>query len=233
MPELKELFPEAPYIARPGNINAWDNEDFVKAIKATGKKHPGAREVVATGQTDWREVVARLTTKGPAGKPIVYQKQMTHHLLPEVNRGWLNEVTNCFLIRDPAEVITSYIRKNESPTIEDLGFVQQTEIFDWVSRQNQKTPPVIDARDVLLDPKRILRLLCEAIGVEFDRAMLAWPPGLRLTDEVWARYWYSEVIRSTSFQSYRPKKQPVPKDLRSVHERCRECYYQLYQYRIH
>ena len=38
MPEIKELFPDAPYIARPGNINAWDNEDFVKAVKATGKK---------------------------------------------------------------------------------------------------------------------------------------------------------------------------------------------------
>ena len=38
MPELKSLFPDAPYIARPGQINAWDNEDFVKAVKATGKK---------------------------------------------------------------------------------------------------------------------------------------------------------------------------------------------------
>ncbi|MEE9101915.1 MULTISPECIES: isochorismate family cysteine hydrolase YcaC [Pseudomonas] len=38
VPELKDLFPDAPYIARPGNINAWDNEDFVKAVKATGKK---------------------------------------------------------------------------------------------------------------------------------------------------------------------------------------------------
>ena len=39
VPELKEMFPDAPYIARPGQINAWDNEDFVKAIKATGRKH--------------------------------------------------------------------------------------------------------------------------------------------------------------------------------------------------
>jgi nicotinamidase-related amidase len=38
MPELKEMFPDAPYVARPGQINAWDNEDFVKAIKATGRK---------------------------------------------------------------------------------------------------------------------------------------------------------------------------------------------------
>ena len=38
VPELKEMFPDAPYIPRPGQINAWDNEDFVKAIKATGRK---------------------------------------------------------------------------------------------------------------------------------------------------------------------------------------------------
>jgi nicotinamidase-related amidase len=38
VPELKEMFPDAPYIARPGNINAWDNEDFVNAVKATGRK---------------------------------------------------------------------------------------------------------------------------------------------------------------------------------------------------
>lgn len=38
MPELKEKFPTAPYIARPGQINAWDNEEFVAAVKATGRK---------------------------------------------------------------------------------------------------------------------------------------------------------------------------------------------------
>lgn len=38
VPEIKEMHPNAPYIARPGNINAWDNEDFVKAIKKTGCK---------------------------------------------------------------------------------------------------------------------------------------------------------------------------------------------------
>jgi nicotinamidase-related amidase len=38
IPELKALFPKAPYIARPGQINAWDNEDFVAAVKQTGRK---------------------------------------------------------------------------------------------------------------------------------------------------------------------------------------------------
>jgi len=38
VPELKETFPDAPFIARPGQINAWDNEDFLAAVRATGKK---------------------------------------------------------------------------------------------------------------------------------------------------------------------------------------------------
>ncbi|MGH7149619.1 MAG: isochorismatase family protein, partial [Planctomycetota bacterium] len=38
VPELRELFPEAPFVPRPGQINAWDNEDFVKAVKATKRK---------------------------------------------------------------------------------------------------------------------------------------------------------------------------------------------------
>ena len=38
VPELKEIFPAAPFIPRPGQINAWDNEAFVAAVKATGRK---------------------------------------------------------------------------------------------------------------------------------------------------------------------------------------------------
>jgi nicotinamidase-related amidase len=38
VPELKAMFPDAPYIARPGQINAWDNADFVAAVKKTGRK---------------------------------------------------------------------------------------------------------------------------------------------------------------------------------------------------
>ncbi len=83
---------------------------------------------------------------------------------------------------------------------------------------------MIDARDVLQNPERMLRLLCRAVGVEFDPAMLSWPPGLRETDGVWAKHWYGEVARSTSFQPYQAKSAPVPERLREIHERCRECY---------
>src|SRR5207237_7071826 len=172
-----------------------------------------------------RKVIAQLTGAIPGGKRIFYQKQMTHHLLPEIDRGWLGPVTNCFLVRDPREVIVSYIKKNNDPASEDIGFVQQAEIFDWVRAHTGAIPPVIDARDVLENPERILRLLCEASGVEFTDAMLSWPPGLRETDGLWATHWYTEVAESTSLR--RPQhreREPVPERLRKVYARSRECY---------
>src|SRR5215813_175787 len=118
-------------------------------LKVTCIEHPGADEVIATGETDWQKVVAHLTGSIANGKRIFFQKQMTHHLLPEIDRGWLGAVTNCFLIRDPREVISSYAKKREDPALEDLGFVQQAEIFDFVRSRTNAVPPVVDARDVL------------------------------------------------------------------------------------
>ena len=141
--------------------------------------------------------------------------------------------SNCFLIRDPREVILSYIKKNPEPTLEDLGFVQQQKIFDFVREQTGKTPPVIGAHDVLENPRKILELLCAAIGVEFEESMLSWPPGLRETDGIWAKYWYDEVARSTSFQPHKPREGLVPDRLREIYGQCRECYDCLYQHRLH
>jgi hypothetical protein len=210
-----------------------DEPFYAFYLARTGKKHPSAEEVIAHGQTDWREIITDLTSDLPLGKSIFYQKQMTHHLLPEVEREWLSRLKNCFLIRDPAEVIASYIKKNSKPVPEDLGFVQQAEIFDWVRERTGLTPPVIDARDVLRDPERILGLLCDAVGVRFDPAMLKWPSGLRETDGIWAKDWYGEVARSTSFRPSKNEPVTVPEDLRELHACCREYYERLYEVRLH
>jgi hypothetical protein len=223
-------------------MRAWDNRNdtvvidepfYAYYLKATGVDHPGADDVIATGQTDWRKIVVQLTGQPAIGKRVFFQKHMTHHLLPEIDREWLGAVTNCFLIRDPREVINSYVKKREDPALEDLGFVQQAEIFDFVRKGTTAVPPVIDARDVLENPERALRLLCEAVGVEFSSSMLSWPPGLRETDGIWARHWYGEVAKSTSFQPYHRTVSEVPVRLREIYQRCCECYQRLYEYRLH
>lgn len=209
-----------------------DEPLYAYYLEATGADHPGAAEVIAQGETDWRKVVAHLSDDAVGGRPIFYQKQMTHHLLPEVDRGWLLRLTNCFLIRDPAEVIASYLKKNHQPTAADLGFPQQREIFDFVRAEMGSIPPVIDARDVLQNPERTLRRLCQAVGVEFSAAMLSWPPGLRETDGVWAKYWYQEVENSTGFRTYEKRECEIPERLRGVHDECRAIYESLREHRL-
>lgn len=222
-------------------MRAWGNRSdtavidepfYAYYLKNTGKQHPGANEVIAAGETDCSKIVAQLLGPIPNGKRLFFQKQMTHHFLPEIDREWLNGVTNCFLIRDPREVIASYIKKREDPVLEDLGFVQQTEIFELVRDRAHSIPPIIDAKDVLENPKRILRLLCDAVGVEFTESMLSWPPGLRETDGIWARYWYPEVAKTTSFQPYHSTPHDVPARLAAICEHCFECYGRLYQHRL-
>jgi sulfotransferase family protein len=210
-----------------------DEPFYAFYLKTTGKRHAGADEVIATGETDWRKVVGQLIGPLPTGKYIFFQKQMTHHLLLNVDRQWLDAVTSCFLIRDPREVIASYIKKGGDPALEELGFIQQAEIFDFVRARTRSIPPVVDAKDVLENPERILGLLCDALGVEFSDSMLSWSPGLRKTDGVWAKYWYGEVAKSTSFQPYRSKPNVVPEHLCEIHDRCRECYDRLYKHRLH
>src|SRR5438445_9929431 len=219
-----------------------DEPFYAYYLKTTDKAHPGAEEVIANGETDWRKVVERLTGPIPDGKRILYQKQMTHHLLPEIDREWIVALTNCFLIRDPREVILSYIKKNSDPELEDLGFVQQCEIFEFLvgtsrrdvrgRRSAPSLPVVIDAKDILENPERILRHLCDAVGVSFDKAMLSWSPGLRETDGIWAKHWYDDVARSTSFQPYKPRKGDVPDRFHEIYERCQNCYQKLYQHRL-
>jgi hypothetical protein len=242
MSELRIAMWSGPRNISTAMMRAWENRSdtavvdepfYAFYLKATGKKHPGFEEVIVHGESDWQKVVSHLLGPIPGGKRIFFQKQMTHHVPPVVGRDWLGSVVNCFLIRDPAEVINSYIKKNDDPTLADLGFVQQAEIFDWVLEQTGSVGPVVDARDILQDPERILSLLCRAVGIEFDRAMLCWPAGLRETDGIWAKHWYGEVARSTSFGPYQPRNAAVPERFREVHQQAREIYDRLYKFRLH
>ncbi len=222
-------------------MRAWENRPdtvvvdeplYAHYLQATGARHPIAAEVIAAGETDWRVVVAQLTGAVPNGRAVFYQKQMTHHLLPEMGREWLDQVVNCFLIRDPREVIASYLKKNGEPSALDVGFLQQAEIFDLVRARTGTVPPVIDAREVAENPERVLRLLCAAVGVEFSDAMLSWPAGLRPTDGIWAAHWYGEVATSTSFRPPMDRELEVPARLERLCDECQEIYERLYQHRL-
>jgi hypothetical protein len=205
-------------------------------LQETGIAHPGRDEVLAAHEADWRAVVRWLTGPIPEGRSIFYQKQMAHHLLPEIDRGWIGALRNAFLIRDPAEMLASLGQILPQPRLEDTGLPQQCELFESLVRDSGSAapaiPPVIDARDVLQDPGGILRRLCAALGVTFSDAMLSWEPGPRPTDGVWARHWYGSVLASTRFQPYRPQREPLPARLEPLLAICRPYYERLYTHRL-
>jgi hypothetical protein len=215
-----------------GDCAVWDEPLYACYLQATGLDHPGRDEIVAAHESDWRKVAAACVGPAPGGKPVFYQKHMAHHLLPEIDRDWLVRVENCFLIRDPAEVAASYARTRDKPTLADLGYERQLELFEATRARTGAAPPVLDARDVLEDPRRALGLLCRALGLAFSERMLAWPAGTRPTDGVWARHWYAAVERSTGFQPYAPPREPPPEGLRDVVEAAQPFYNELRRYRL-
>ncbi len=222
-------------------MRAWENREdtivcdeplYAHYLLTTQRAHPGAEDIIAHHETEWQRVVERLTAPLPAGTTICYQKHMTHHLLPHIDRSWLDELSHCFLIRDPREVLTSYLKHVTDPTLEDLGWPQQLDIFQRVRSRTGIIPPVLDAKDVLQDPRRLLTALCEQLGIAFSDRMLAWPAGRRDSDGIWARHWYAEVERSTSFRPYARKPDAVPQQFRQLYLECQEYYEQLYEHRL-
>ena len=222
-------------------MRAWENREdcavsdeplYAAYLKATGIDHPGRDEVIAAGDTDWRHVVESLCGPVPDGKAVWYQKHMNHHLLPEMGTDWVFGVRNVLLIRDPAEVVASYLKSRETVTADDIGLPQQGQLFDLLCQRLGEAPTVIDAGDFLRAPEAHLRALCLRLGIAFTPRMLSWPAGPRDSDGVWAPYWYDAVLRSTGFEAWRPREDTLTGEARAVSEACRPIYERLREYRM-
>jgi hypothetical protein len=209
-----------------------DEPLYAHYLRVTGLEHPAREEILRAQSDDWRVVTEQLTGPVPGGRQVYYQKHMTHHLLPDIGREWLAQVSNAFLIRDPAAVVASYAKVRGEPTLEDLGFPQQLEIFHRTADRLGIAPPVLDAADVLAAPPAALTVLCERLGLPFDDRMLSWPSGPRPTDGVWSPHWYAAVEASTGFAAPRPEPAEVPARLLGLVERCRPAYDELAAHRL-
>ncbi len=212
---------------RPDSVVV-DEPLYAYYLQQTQLDHPGRDEVIAAGETDWRRVVATLTGTWPGGPRVHYQKHMTHHLIPQLARDWIPELHNVLLIRDPAEVVASYVRSRANVVAADIGLVQQTELFD----QLRGNVPVIDAADFLRAPEAYLRWLCDHAGVDFVPAMLHWPAGARESDGVWAEYWYDSVRSSTGFAPYRAREVRLTGAARAAAEESNPHYARLRDVRV-
>lgn len=171
----------------------WDEPFYAPYLAATGIDHPMRDEIIATHEADPAKVAARCIGPIPDGKPHFYMKHMPLHMIEGFPLDWAAQCVNVHLLRHPARVVASYAAKRENPTLDDIGFRQQVELF-------ARFPgPVIDSADIRDNPEGMLRALCAEIGLDFDPAMLSWEAGPRAEDGVWASHWYGAVHKSTGF----------------------------------
>jgi hypothetical protein len=175
-----------------------DEPFYAAYLSQTGLNHPMRDAILASQPTDPAQVIDTLLGPIPGGKPHVYHKHMTQHMIPGIPRDWIGSVTNVFLIRHPARVAASFSAKYDNPTLADIGFVQQLELYESLTTAGV-APVVIDSADIRRDPETMLKRLCKAIGLDWDPAMLSWPAGGHPDDGVWAPHWYGAVHASTGF----------------------------------
>lgn len=198
-----------------GDCAVVDEPFYAAYLAMTGLDHPMRTEILESQPQNPETVVQALLGPVPAAKPFFYQKHMTQHMIPGVPRDWMREVTNVFLIRHPARVIASYAAKRENPSLEDIGFRQQAELFEMVCDWGQR-PVVVDSHDVREDPAVKLEQLCEVIGMPYSPKMLNWPQGGHKDDGVWAAHWYGAVWTSTGFAGPEGSLPEVPEELLPV-----------------
>ncbi len=218
-------------------MRSWENRPDCKVVdeplyayylNETQLNHPARDEVIAAGEPDWARAVAELTGPQAEGVAVYYQKHMTHHLIPQLPRDWIAGLDNVLLIRDPHEVVASYVRSRADVVAEDIGLVQQAELYDQLGPQT----PVIDAADFLRNPEAYLRWLCGRYGLPFTHRMLHWPAGPRDSDGVWAPYWYDAVLASTGFEPYRSREVHLAGAGLEAAERSRPHYERLHAVRV-
>src|SRR5438067_13824926 len=102
-PPLRIAMCSGPRTISTAMMRSWGNRPdtavcdeplYAHYLRETGIDHPGAAEVIAHHEPDWRKAVAALVGAVPDNKSIFYQKHMAHHLLPGIGREWLDPLTH-------------------------------------------------------------------------------------------------------------------------------------------
>jgi hypothetical protein len=201
-----------------------DEPLFGYFLKQTGVWRPSREEVLATMETDPEKIIHSLLEPS-TDMPVYFMKHMANQLI-DLNLAFLDCFKNVILIRDPKDVILSFSKQIEEPTLLDTAYKMQADLIDHLNETG--TPfVVLNARNVLLNPEGQIRILCDKLNIDFQSSMLNWDAGRREEDGIWAKYWYDSVHESTGFGSYREKNEELPSSLTPLYEECMEYYGKL------
>jgi hypothetical protein len=205
----------------------FDEPFFAPFLLATGGNNPMREETLTAHESNPKVVAKQCLAPPSSGEPIYFQKHMPNHVVEGFDRDWMRECRHFFLLRDPAAVIASYARGRAEFTIQDIGFLEQVDLYDEICGWSETPPAIVLSNDILSNPEGYLRAVCDSVDIPFDKAMLNWPAGPRASDGVWAPHWYKTVENSTGFGPKRKESSIVPEAYQDMLEQCRPAYERL------
>ncbi len=216
------------FAQRPDTI-ALDEPLYAHYLWITGAGHPGREEVLQSQEPDGEKVIEKVLL-AQYEEPVVFFKQMTHHLV-SISSGFLGKMYNIIYIRNPAQIIASYAQVRTEVTMQDIGIAAQWQLFQKL--QEAKFPCIVlDSGELLKDAENVLRQLCASLDIPFDAAMLQWPAGPKKEDGVWAKYWYANVHSSTRFEKQATSGRALAPHLQPLYEESKMYYDLLFPYSI-
>ncbi|KAJ1449703.1 hypothetical protein M885DRAFT_572323 [Pelagophyceae sp. CCMP2097] len=216
--------------------------------RCPGVFRPYRAELLRSQDADGSRVVAELAARPVAG--ALYAKHMAKHRVALGDAAFCAPFANVLLIRDPRRVVASFHAKvrgwaedaqDAAPEgaaalaadaagalFDETGFGDLATIYDAVERLTGAPPVVVSADRLQAAPEETLRALCAALRLPFDAAMLAWAPGPKRCDGLWAHHWYDSVHASSGFRPTPLQPPPAtPDHLRHVVDRCLPIYRKL------
>ncbi len=217
--------------AQRADTKVVDEPFYAHYLSKADVNHPGREEVLESQPREPQKVIDNLLSC--QNNEVLFIKNMAHHMIDmsEQLERMLNNFTHVFLIRDPYEMLLSLSKNLPNLSMRDTAYRWQLRLFE-MAKEHQQEVHIIDSKELLTDPAKVLEKLCVRLGLSFDEKMLRWEAGPIPEEGIWAKYWYDSVHTSTKFNPYEPKTEPLPEHLKPLYEKCKSIYDQLNQYSI-
>jgi hypothetical protein len=188
-------------------------------------EHPGKQDIIRSMEIDFDQIVKQISVLHQTHENV-FVKNMAHHLF-DLNLSFTHTFFNLIFIRNPAQIITSFSKVIEAPTLRDIGIKHQLEQFDTLSKESTHPTIVIDSADLIANPEAFLKKLCNRLNLSFDPHMLGWKSGGIPEDGIWAKHWYKNVHNSTGFNKSGNEEPKVPAHLHALLEEAMPYYLEL------
>jgi hypothetical protein len=185
----------------------------------SGYTRPYGDELMKVQEKDGEKALSNLLSMRPS-RPLLFAKHMAKHKYGLNNETLFSTGKHVLLVREPYNVISSFARVLENPTLLEMGYSSLLEIVSEL-RTRGKSVVLVLSDQLVSQPEATLRKLCELLEIDFAPEMLSWPSGPKECDGIWATLWYRNSHKATCFEpSVMTQRVPMPDCLKPLLSEC-------------